>query len=141
MKELSSEFYSIIEERLPMYYCLHRYGRDKKLADVNKICPSIRWLQWAGGEFIGGTSDFFSSLYKEIILFVDRYWSNLNANLFHIGDEMLTTIAIAKLREKKIIPIDAGALGFIYRYWSVFERCSFQDIGASLVHLPGDKKF
>lgn len=134
------DFYSIVEKGIPMIYTLSRYGGAKKYVDVNKIVDDIDWMLWAGGEFIGGGKEFFGQIYDDILKFKDRYWSNINNDLFHVGDEMLTSIALRHL-SNKFSPVDVGSLGVIYRYWSRFDESDYTSYNTSLVHFPGDKAF
>ena len=53
---------------------------------------------------------------------------------------MLTSIALSHLRGR-FIPVDAGANGFIHRYWSVFDELEYTDRKTALVHFPGDKEY
>ena len=83
-----------------------------------------------------------SNIYGDILSFKDAYWSVINQGLFHVGDEMLTSIALARLRQKQnLCPVDAKWFGVIHRYWSAFESRSIWDHGTFLIHLPGDKIF
>lgn len=82
-------------------------------------------MPWVGGEFIGGTASFFKKIYDEILSFKDAYWSVINHGLFHVGDEMLTSIAFAHLRQKQnLCPVDAKWFGVIHRYLSAYESRS-----------------
>ena len=110
------------------------------MEDILKIVDDVKWCAWAGGEYIGGTNTFFQSLYNDICSFKASYWENIENNLFHVGDEMLTSIALCHLREVHCT-VDAGMLGYIYRYWSIYENLGYMHVGASLVHFSGDKEF
>lgn len=137
---LGEDFYNIVHSGIPMVYNLPAYGGSKRLLDIRKIDPNIEWCAWVGGEFISGTSSFFADLYNDIISFKEEYWRNINNDLFHVGDEMLTSIALNHLWEKHRT-IDAGDMGYIYRYWSIYEDLKYSNVGASLIHFPGDKIF
>ena len=141
LHDFNGEFYSIIDNHVPMVYYLNTYGGEKKLKDVCKIDTDIKWMPWVGGEFIGGDAIFFSSLYREIMLFKEEYWNVVSNGLFHVGDEMLTSIAIARLRKKNICPVDAKWFGVIHRYWSEIETKRLFDYDCPLMHIPGDKIF
>lgn len=142
MREFSAEYYELINQGVPSVYYLNAYGGVKKMKDVRLIVEDIAWMPWAGGEFIGGTASFYKNIYDEILSFKDAYWSVINQGLFHVGDEMLTSIALARLRQKQnLCPVDAKWFGVIHRYWSAFESRSIWDHGAFLIHLPGDKMF
>lgn len=141
MKCFSDEFYSIVGEGLPMVYYMEGYGGSKKIQDVKKIVSDITWMPWAGGEFIGGKNDFFAALYNDIMEFKEGYWKVVHDDLFHVGDEMLTSIALQRLRKKAVYPVDAKNFGVIHRYWSIHERKSLHDYHVTLMHLPGDKVF
>ena len=134
------DFYHIVEKGLPMVYFLPGYGGRRRLRDASKIIEDLEYMSWAGGEFIGGKASFYNSLYHEICSFKDNYWKNINNDLFHVGDEMLTSIALYNLN-KTYVPIDAGIQGFIHRYWSVFDNAHYSARQTPLVHFPGDKMF
>lgn len=141
LRDFNKEFYSIVEEGIPTVYYLDNYGGDNKIEDINRITSDIKWLPWAGGEYIGGVSSFYSALYSEIMTIKEDYWRVINGGLFHIGDEMLTSIALSKLRRLGISPVDVKYLGIIHRYWSVTESKHFLKYNSNLIHLPGDKVF
>jgi len=141
LKNFDDEFYSIVKEGIPTVYYLDRYGGTKKLSDVKSIVSDVEWLPWAGGEFIGGISSFFRNIYEEIMSFKENYWKVVNNGLFHVGDEMLTTIALARLRKRGVYPVDVKLFGVIHRYWSVFESKEPFDYNVPLIHLPSDKVF
>lgn len=111
------------------------------MKDVKSIVKDVAWMQWAGGEYIGGTSDFFRKLYADIINFKNNYWNVVNSGLFHVGDEMMTSIALAHLRKQSIYPVDASQFGVVYRYWSNSERANIYNYNPCFLHLPGDKEF
>lgn len=134
------DFYAVVNKGVPMIYALSGYGGAKKYEDVNKIVDDVDWMQWAGGEFIGGKNDFYKQLYEDVLKFKDRYWDNIHSDLFHVGDEMLTSIALRHLYDR-FSPIDAGALGVIYRYWSRYEVFNYTRYQTTLVHFPGDKAY
>lgn len=137
---LGDDFYNIVQLGIPMVYNLPGYGEKKRMLDVKKIDSNIKWCSWAGGEFVGGTSNFYADLYSDIISFKEEYWKNINNDLFHVGDEMLTSIALNHLWAR-YHTIDAGVLGYIYRYWSIYDPLPYDKVGTSLVHFPGDKDF
>lgn len=110
------------------------------MEDISKIVDDVKWCSWAGGEYIGGTNSFFKDLYNDICSFKGSYWNNIDNGLFHVGDEMLTSIALCHLRDR-YYTVDAGVQGFIYRYWSIYEELGYKNVDASLVHFPGDKEF
>lgn len=141
MREFCEEFYSITDEGLPMVYYLDGYGGSQKMRDVKKIVSDVSWMPWTGGEFIGGKNDFFAMLYDAIMKFKDAYWKVVNDGLFHVGDEMLTSIAVQRLRRKAVCPVDAKVFSVVHRYWSIHEHKSLSDYHVSLMHLPGDKVF
>ena len=96
---------------------------------------------WVGGEFIGGSADFFQSLYEVIMTFADRYFERID-KVFHQGDEMLTSIAIEEMRlSNKFILIDGGSVGTIYRYYSFYEKRPIDYYKSWFYHLLCDKSF
>jgi hypothetical protein len=97
-------------------------------------------MQWTGGEFWGGTRETYSLLYKYCQRVVTNYFSLIDHDLYHVGDEMITSIAVQLMRQDGYAPFyDAGLFGFIVRYWGMHEKSSITDYNPVLVHLPADK--
>lgn len=122
----------------PMFY---RMEGAAHFSSAKKIDSDLTRLDWSGGEFIGGNAGFFRALYDEIGLVWSAYLRELRKGLSHIGDEMPTSIALQRLRERGLRIVDAGEQKFIYRYWGNVERCSPAETKAMFVHLPYDKVF
>ena len=140
LRDFSPEFYALIEENIPAAYFFNSVN-TKNMLQVKRIVNDVNWLIWAGGEFIGGNSDFYKTLYDDIIRFKENYWAIINENLFHIGDEMLTSIALAHLRKQGICPVNAAQFKSVYRYWSINESQRLMKCDTALIHLLGDKTF
>lgn len=122
-----------------LIYEMPLYGGDRMLADKKKIDKEQIHGLWAGGEFIAATSEFYADLYKEIISIKDKYWE-VCKDLFHQGDEMLTSIALENMFYKSQYPIlNIGNLGIIKRYWSIFDSNPYYKDKVWLAHLPYDK--
>lgn len=138
------EFFGAAEEKIPMVYYLplNVQSNDAKIESIRRIDPDIRWCPWVGGEFIGGTADFYDKLYRDICRFKDTYFRELQKELFHTGDEMLTTIALAHLTQRGGVTVaDARSLSVVHRYWSIYEHKKMSAYDVPLIHLPGDKVF
>lgn len=122
-----------------LIYEMPRYGGDKMLADKKRIDDGQIHGLWAGGEFIAATASFYTDLYNEIMNIKEKYWSVCN-ELFHQGDEMLTSIALENLFYKSKYPLlNAGSQGLIKRYWSIFDANPYYQAPSWFVHLPYDK--
>lgn len=139
-----TEFFGVAEQNIPMVYYLPLSveSNDSKIESIRRIDADIKWCPWAGGEFIGGTAEFYGKLYRDICLFKDKYFSELKNDLFHTGDEMLTTIALAHLTQRGgVVVADAKSLSVVHRYWSIYEHKKMAEYDVPLIHLPGDKVF
>jgi hypothetical protein len=141
---------NLVKAKIPIYYdvsdqLIPAFSHQVILRDMQKLSPDICEGRWCGGELIAGTPDFFAALSTECNEIYERYLEAVD-ELFHKGDEMITSIALERLRRRGIYIADAGTLGIIGRYFSVptvrhpqksfkyFESCF-------LLHLPVDKDF
>ena len=140
---------NIIQEKIPICYdisdqVIPAYGHNVIIRDMQKLSPNIFEGRWSGGEFIMGTPDFFASLDFEIRKTYERY-IEVAEGLHHQGDEMLTSVALEKLRRNGKYIADAGTIGIVGRFWSMptlHEQKSFRYFeNCFLLHLPSDKKF
>ncbi|WP_207427423.1 hypothetical protein [Pedobacter sp. SYSU D00535] len=148
INQLPESLKKAILEKTPLYYDITKqvvpaYGQATIIANKQRLDTSSDSAFWAGGEFIAGPPAFFSRLDKEINQLTDSYFANYK-NFHHQGDEMLTTIAIEKLKKSEEI-LDAGSLNIIGRFWSVkpkHEQARINNYsGHFLLHLPSDKPF
>ncbi|MBF2048588.1 MAG: hypothetical protein IGS54_14720 [Elainella sp. C42_A2020_010] len=150
INDIPSSFKNLVREKIPVCYdvsdqLIPAFGHDVILQDMQKLSPDICEGRWYGGEFIMGPPEFFASLNAEIEPIYTRY-VEIADELFHKGDEMLTSVALEKLRRSGTYIADAGTLGIVGRFFSVptirhpqksfkyFESCF-------LLHLPVDKDF
>ena len=139
LNKMSEEFKNIINSGIPLTYHIKDYIGISRLKDIRRIDSSIIADQWCGGEFIGGCNNFYEALYSDILNFKDKYFAEIQNGLFHIGDEMLTTIGFERLRAKGLYYYDAYILGIIYRYWGNDEPYSLSHYPITFLHLPYDK--
>jgi len=139
----------IIQEKIPVYYDITdqvypAYGRIKIIEDKTIIMGIKSLGNWAGGELIGGSKNFFGEIYNKCIDYWDKYFDNINS-FHHQGDEMLTSCAIEKYILDKNVIINAGSIGFIGRYWSVktlhIGKAFEAYFDNFLLHLPADKEY
>ncbi len=144
---LSPSFLTLIEQGIPVHYDITAQvspsvGRHAMVRDLIVVGTPPPEFRWSGGEFVSGTPDFFGRLIHQIDAVYPRYLSNLET-IRHLGDEVVTSTAIERLRRAGVEPADAGELGIVGRFWNArvahrqppfrdFERCS-------LLHLPADK--
>ena len=138
MQSLPNEHSESITSMCPWVY--HPPG-NAHFPAAKRIDPSLERLDWAGGEFIGGNAEFFKKLHAEIMLVWEAYLRELPKGLSHIGDEMLTSIALQRLRDRELNVAEAGKKKIVYRYWGNEELQAPAQTDAMLVHLPYDKVF
>jgi hypothetical protein len=149
INEMPLNLINCIESHIPVYYDITEqvypaYGREKIIKDKNVLMSdNLSTGIWAGGEFIGGESEFFKLLYDEIEVIQKNYFDNYK-NLHHQGDEALVSTAIERIMHKKYI-CNAGVFGAIGRFWST-KTLHVQNpwksyVNNFLVHLPSDKDY
>jgi hypothetical protein len=119
-------------------------GRDKILETKTILDEEFSSIGlWAGGEIIGGNSDYFEKLYGEVEKIKGKYFETYSL-LFHQGDETIVSLAVEKLMRTMYI-CDIGRFGGIVRYWSLpilHTQLRFKAFKrVFLLHLPGDKKY
>ncbi|MBD1846784.1 hypothetical protein H6F89_25930 [Cyanobacteria bacterium FACHB-63] len=139
----------IVEHQVPLYYdisdqMIPAYSHDRLLTDIQKLMPNPSEGRWCGGEFIAGSPDFFSTLSTEVQKILDTYISQIDV-LYHQGDELVTSVALEKMRQQGYVMADAGTLGIVWRYWSTPPLHPQKNLdymkSCFLLHLPTDKKF
>ena len=88
------------------------------------------------------------AVFAEIAREVSRLWPAYIAqrsDLYHVGDEMLSTPALMLLRRRGLIVNDALGAKLITRWWSArtnHPQPSFAAVQtASILHLPSDKSY
>ena len=87
----------------------------------------------------GGGSSFFGLMYDTAQEIFPHYVKNINNGLLHIGDEMISTLAIRRLKNKGVQFYDAGILGYIKRYWGMHESTPLKSSELIFGHLLIDK--
>lgn len=130
--------YDITDQVIPAY------GQNFILDELRIIDSHIKFPKWYGGEFIVSNPKGFKILYDEVEPLIDVYKKKFN-KIIHQGDEIITTIAIEKLKNKGYKFIDAGKIGLVGRFWSVptkhkQKRFSYF-ANLQIIHLPADKLF
>jgi hypothetical protein len=140
---------NLIDARIPVCYdisdqLIPAFGHDIILRDMQRLSPDICAGRWYGGEFILGSPSFFANLNRESQVIYDRYIA-ITDELFHKGDEMITSVALERIQRNGNYIADGGTLGIVGRFFSVptvkhpqksfkyFENCF-------LLHLPVDKE-
>lgn len=148
VSDLPTCFENLIQAKIPVYYdvsdqLIPAFSHAVILRDMQRLAPDICEGRWCGGELIAGTASFFAALSAECDEIYERYLAAVD-EIFHKGDEMITSIALERLRRRGIYSADAGTLGIIGRFFSMpnirhpqksfkyFENCF-------LLHLPVDK--
>lgn len=150
VNKMPQAFATIIQQKLPLYYditdqVMPAYGAKIIQQDKERIGGDVSIGLWAGGEFIAGPPSFFSLLSQEVNAVKKQYWQHAKT-LHHQGDEMLTSVAIERIKKNGSVPLfDAGALSFVARYWSYVPLHAQKPLEGYfnhfLLHLPSDKKF
>lgn len=131
----------LIEQNYAVYYSFPIYRVEKHNINIMKyIEPAIVSGEWSGGEFIGGNALFYNQLYNEISGFANRYFKRID-EMFHQGDEMLTSIALEKMRLNGYKIVEGGCVNLIYRYYSIYEDKELNYYHSWMNHLICDKKF
>jgi hypothetical protein len=150
VNDLPTCFENLIKAKIPICYdvsdqLIPAFSHRVILQDMQKLAPDICEGRWCGGELIAGTPSFFQTLSVECNGIYEQYLQKVD-ELFHKGDEMITSVALERIRRRGIYIADAGTLGIIGRFFSVptirhpqksfkyFENCF-------LLHLPVDKDF
>lgn len=140
---------NIVTAGIPIVYdisdqVIPAHSPEILMRDMKKISPKVLEGRWYGGEFISGTSNFFAMLVNEIENVFPTYVTEVH-NIFHQGDEMLTSVALDLMRQKNVIISDGGTIGIVGRYWNnitLHHQRSFKYFKNSfLLHLPADKDF
>jgi len=139
LKALPSTFWDIAYAKIPMCYRINETNCDRIQTDCRKVDSDIPVVEWLGGEFIAGDNKFYENLYNRCFNIAPRYFRKLDENLFHIGDEVLTSMSMSMMTNEGIRIIDAGAMGFIYRYWGMHEREPLAKYDPVFAHFPADK--
>lgn len=141
LQKLPNHMKELIDQHIAVHYAFPTYRVEKHDINIMKyIEPQIITGEWSGGEFIGGDANFYMQLYNEISGFVKRYFDRIN-EMFHQGDEMLTSIAIEKMKLNGWEIIDGGTVDLIYRYYSIFENKTIDNYRSWMYHLICDKHF
>lgn len=139
IRPFSREFMEITEAGIPMCYHLSIGDTNRMMDDCRKIIPNIPVLQWTGGELWGGTNKFYASLYNESLKIAKSYFSQIDSGLFHIGDEMITSLAFGNMSKNGLYYVDSKNLNILYRYWGMHEKESLLKYNPILAHFPADK--
>lgn len=120
------------------------YGAGRLLADLAQVGGvAVAAPRWWGGEFVAGDPAAFAALADG----VGRCWAAYLAaapTLHHLGDEMVTSAALARLAARGAETVDLG--GGVQRWWSNRTLAPQsvplnKALGAALLHLPADKPF
>jgi hypothetical protein len=149
INKMPENIQNIIAQKIPMYLgtsdrTYTTNGTKKVVDDKTKLMGKPSIGIWTGGEFLGGDREFFHTMYNYCMKYWDKYVV-CHKELFHNGDEMLTSCAIEDyfLSDNKIF--DVGTVNCIYRSWSVptiyIERPFDVILDHFLLHLPADKEY
>lgn len=145
---------SDLDSNCLVYYDVSNVEFDSKLkkahmyaiSNLCKINENIENFFWAGGEFIYGTPESFSTLNKACESVIPKYLSSINS-MPHIGDEMVTNVGLRKVSGVvKCFEINnIMSKTALVRFWSagtVIKLPRFNEYKhVSLFHFPADKEF
>lgn len=130
--------YDISDQVLPAF------GYARIADDIRKFCDDVEEFSWYGGEFIGGSGEFYSQLFAVLQPMIGPYtrcWETLH----HQGDEILVSSALNLLRQRHGPQYyrDVGALNAVRRHWGIpiaHDERDFRQAGeVSFCHLPAMK--
>jgi hypothetical protein len=119
------------------------YGASVVKRDLCLVAGEDVPLVWAGGELLVGPRQFFADLSAVAEQSFDRYLAAIET-VHHQGDEMVVASAL-RLLSHRWSAVDAGALSFASRHWSVATRHRQVPgrlaLKSDFLHLPADKHF
>lgn len=128
--------YDISDQLIPAY------GEDALAQQLSAILGRPRSARWYGGEFLGGTPDFFRAITKAADSIFERYL-DVSVGKARVGNEPYQNAALAIVGDEGFPIHDAGPLGIIGRYWNMpvkHPQRSFRYFQTCfLLHLPVDK--
>lgn len=139
LRPFTREFLEIADRGVATCFHLSMSDTGRMMADCRKIVPGLAPVQWTGGEFWGGTREFFGRLYNESVKVAGAYFPQVGNDLFHVGDEMITSIAFGRMREEGLRYYDVRLLDILRRYWVLHEKEPLDRMNPVLAHLPADK--
>lgn len=148
LSEIPENFMYLMKHKIPACFDItdhmySEYGKEYLVNYLSLLKGSASAGRWYGGEFIAGAPDFFKSLYHAMQIPFQKYLSIVNDYPIQ-NDEAFFSIAIEILKETRYVA-DAGPLGIIGRYWSVWnpyhQRPFAYYRSGFLLHLPADKPF
>jgi hypothetical protein len=147
LNSIPEAFLNIVQSEIPLCYdisdqVIPAYGHKKIIRDLEFVKGSTSEGRWCGGEFIGGTNEFFGKLYTTILELLPAYIENINDS-HHVGDEAIVSPAIELLKERGMRISDGGTIGIISRFWNCGVLHPQKPFAWSsqcfLIHLPADK--
>lgn len=115
-----------------------RSGR--MIDELARLAPGHGAFRWFGGEFICAGPAFFGALYECVHRMLPEY-RRIHDSLFHQGDEMLVSAALAQPHAGHQA-CDVSTLGVIQRQWLIVSGGDSKRLRPplpSLLHLPGVK--
>jgi hypothetical protein len=137
---------NLVKSKTPICYdisdqVIPAYGHETIIRDLECVIGSASEGRWYGGEFIGGTDEFFSKLYSTALELMPSYLENLSKS-HHVGDEAIVSPSIELLRKQFYIA-DGGTIGIISRFWNCNvlhpQKPFTWSSQCFLMHLPADK--
>jgi hypothetical protein len=115
-----------------------RSGR--MIDELARLAPGHGAFRWFGGEFICAGPAFFGALYECVHRMLPEY-RRIHDSLFHQGDEMLVSAALAQPHAGHQA-CDVSTLGVIQRQWLIVSGGDCKRLRPplpALLHLPGAK--
>jgi hypothetical protein len=145
-------FETIVSQGIPLIYditdqIIPEYGQEVMIDMFHAIHSEPSEGRWVGGEFMGGSPNFFEILTLQIETILPIYFEKVSKGSIATkgNDEVYSTAAIEILKRSGIYISDAGLLNIVGRFWSsgtlhiqkplrYFEK-------TFLLHLPANKNF
>lgn len=132
-------FNEIVEKGIPTcYYLTIKDKIDEAVDSCREADKDLPIMQWTGGEYWGGVNRWYKTLYKSCKIEIPKYLAYLHMGQYHIGDEMITTMALAKIKNDVDL-IDISHYNIVKRYWGMHETESLEYFKPVISHLPADK--
>lgn len=145
-RKLDRKQIALMENRTSLAYDItqdsEKDSSDEIKNDLLQVLRKNSELRWYGGEFLGGTPDFFSDISLIARSLSASYESNIE-KIFHHGMETLLTSSLVVMREQGKQIEDAGEQKLVSRVWNVpfLKQKKFleTEMKSVFIHLPGHK--
>ena len=145
-------FETIVSQGIPLIYDITDqmspvFGQEMMIDMFQALHSMPSEGRWIGGEFMGGSPDFFEKLTFEIERILPIYFEKISQSAIATegNDEVYSTTAIEVMQRNGIYISDAGLLNIVGRFWSSGTQHSQKPLRyfekSFLLHLPANKYF